>query len=317
MAGERSKSIGEVGENIAENFFSRIGWEGVQKGIYFPCLKKEKHALKTSKRGEKNQHGIDFQYSYKSSLESQTVNNLVISVKHHKDDGYPRSATTKFKGYIKDLSDTLECFKKSAKRKDLLSDYRGIRSVNDIPVLFYLSSKDDENIDFVSYLFSSRFINDYDLKGLYVIDNKRVTFALKTLEYVSNRADGYDWFYFYPVSGMNFEDADEHKLGKKMQIEFICSGFVPFVLKKKSSEGDVVKFLIVSEDEFSEENLFKFVGYARNNTSDVLSEIEVAMSNYYPDDHDSIIRKVRSRLNSEINVVATNYESSFRGLNNG
>ncbi|MGB3726529.1 MAG: hypothetical protein WA981_12230, partial [Glaciecola sp.] len=72
MAGERSKSIGEVGEKIAENFFNKIGWGLPQKGVYYPCYKKEQHALPSSQSGEKNQHGIDFVVSYRSSLEAET-----------------------------------------------------------------------------------------------------------------------------------------------------------------------------------------------------------------------------------------------------
>lgn len=63
MAGERSKSIGEIGESIAENFFNKIGWGLPKKGIYYPCIKPKKHALPSSVKGEKTQHGIDFQVS--------------------------------------------------------------------------------------------------------------------------------------------------------------------------------------------------------------------------------------------------------------
>ncbi|MGT0149940.1 hypothetical protein ACT691_11850 [Vibrio metschnikovii] len=98
----------EVGESIAENFYNKIGWGLPQKGVYYPCIKPQKHALSTSKKGEKTQHGIDFQVSYKSSLESETLNHLIISVKHAKDSKYPASATEKFKGYIRDLVHTRE-----------------------------------------------------------------------------------------------------------------------------------------------------------------------------------------------------------------
>lgn len=86
MAGEKSKNIGEVGENIAKNFFEKIGWGLPQKGVYFPCYKGKEHQLDKS---EKQQHGVDFLIPYKSALESETINNLIISVKHSKEKKLP------------------------------------------------------------------------------------------------------------------------------------------------------------------------------------------------------------------------------------
>lgn len=314
MAGERSKSIGEIGESIAENFFNKIGWGLQQKGVYFPCIKPKQHALETTKSGEKSQHGIDFQVSYKSSLESETLNHLVISVKHLKDTNYPSSATKKFKGYISDLVHTLECFQRSSKRRDVNSDYKGCKQINDIPVLFYISSKDPEDYDFISKLQSSRFMNDYDVKELYIVDNKRISFILNVLNYIESNHSEWDWFFFHPLTGMNISDASILQHNKKMQVEFLTSPFIPFLLKKKIGEHETCKFLLASIDCFSESNLSKLITYCRQNTNDSIRDVEIITPNYFPDDHDSIKRKVLSSHETGLNVSLGNYKPNFRSL---
>ena len=80
--GELSKTIGEIGENITGNFFDLIGCSNAIPNESLSCLKQTKHARKESKKGKRETHGIDYLYSYRSHLESNTVNNLVISVKN-------------------------------------------------------------------------------------------------------------------------------------------------------------------------------------------------------------------------------------------
>ncbi|AUI88142.1 hypothetical protein BS333_17435 [Vibrio azureus] len=316
MAGERSKTIGEVGESIAENFFSKIGWGLPQKGIYYPCIKRQKHALSTSKSGEKTQHGIDFQFSYKSLLESETLNHLIISVKHAKDSKYPASATAKFKGYIQDLVHTRECFLRSGERRELNVDYKGCKRINDIPVLFYISSCDHEDFDFVSKLQSSRFMNDYDIGELYIVDNRRVSFILNVLTYIESKHSDWDWNFFNPLTGMNIADSTIMQHNKKMQVEFLNSPFVPFLLKKTVGGHETCKFLVASIDGFSANNFAKLITYCRQNTNDNVSDVEIVTGDYFPDDHDSIIRKVLSSNEMELNVSLGNFKPNFRSLAN-
>ncbi|EIJ6618330.1 hypothetical protein LJK89_004803 [Vibrio parahaemolyticus] len=316
MAGERSKTIGEVGESIAENFFNKIGWGLPQKGVYYPCIKPQKHALSTSKKGEKTQHGIDFQVSYKSSLESETLNHLIISVKHAKDSKYPASATEKFKGYIRDLVHTRECFLRSGERRESNMAHKGCKRINDIPVLFYISSYDHEDFDFVSKLQSSRFMSDYDIGELYVVDNRRVSFILNVLTYIESKHSDWDWYFFHPLTGMNIADSTIMQHNKKMQVEFLNSPFIPFLLKKNVGGHETCKFLVASIDDFSENNFAKLITYCRQNTNDNVSDVEIVTGDYFPDDHDSIKRKVLSANETELNVSLGSFKPNFRSLAN-
>ncbi|WP_158972581.1 hypothetical protein [Paraglaciecola sp. L3A3] len=316
MAGERSKNIGEVGEKIAEKFFDKIGWGLPQKGIYHPCYKPKHHALEDAKGGEKNQHGIDFQISYKSALESETLNNLIVSVKHIKDSKYPQSATKKFKGYISDLVHSTECFKRTPQRREIASGHVGCKAINEIPVLFFISSKDHESHDFISCLQTSRFINDYDVKELYIVDNKKVSFVLSVLDYIEREYTDYEWYFYHPVTGMNISDTNILKHSKTMQIEFLTSPYIPFILKKKIGTHETCKFLLATVDSFSEDNFAKFVTYCRENTNDNISDIEISMAEYFTDDSSGVVSKVLNAHEIELDVKVSNYNPNFRSLAN-
>ena len=71
--GEKSKRIGEIGENIVGNFFHLLGWEGTLSGQKLPCRKPSKHAREGSKKGKRETHGIDYLYCYRSPLEGSTA----------------------------------------------------------------------------------------------------------------------------------------------------------------------------------------------------------------------------------------------------
>lgn len=314
MAGERSKNIGEIGESIAENFFNKIGWGLPQKGVYFPCYKPKDHVLKTSKGDEKKEHGIDFQVSYKSSLESETLNNLLISVKHIKDSKYPQSATVTFKGYISDLVHSMQCFQRSPLKREIAQGYSGCKTINDIPVLFFISSQDNEKYDFVDCLQTSRFINEYDVGELHIIDNKRVTFILSVIAYLEQAHSDYEWYFYHPVTGMNISDPDIIHNGKVMQIEFLTCPYIPFILKKKIGNDETIKFFIATIDSFTIDNFAKLVTYCRANTNDSISDIEISMSDYYFDDCDSDVRKVLSAHDITLKVKPSNYNPNFRSL---
>jgi hypothetical protein len=315
MSGERSKSIGEVGESIAENFFSKIGWGEPQKGVKFSCYQPKQHALKGSVNEKKTVHGIDFQFSYKSSLESETLNNLLISVKHIKDTKYPQSATEQFKSHVRDLIHSMDCFKRTPLRREVAQGFNGCKVISDIPLLFFISSKNDENYDFVNSLYNSRFMNEFDVKEFYIVDNKRVTFVLKTLSYIQSTFTDYDWYFFHPMTGMNIGDTDINQHSKKMQVEFLVSPFIPFILKKKIGEHETCKFFIASIDNFTQDNFAKLVTYCRANTSDNISDVEISFPDYFSDDCSGDAKKVlNAREDLTLEVKLSNYNPNFRTL---
>lgn len=208
----------------------------------------------------------------------------------------------------------MECFKRSPNRREITSGYSGYKSANDIPVLFFISSKESSSSDYVTKLQSSRFISDYDLKELYVIDNSRVTFILDAISYLESHHKDYEWYFFHPVTGMNISDTSIHKHSKQMQVEFVNNSFIPFLLKKKVDDHETLKFIVVTKDLFSKESFSKWITYCRHHTNDSISDIEISMPDFYPDDHSSEINKVLSSYETKVDIKVSNYKPNFRSL---
>ncbi len=153
--GERSKKIGEIGENIVGNFFHLLGWEGVLSGQVLPCKKPTKHAKASSKTGKRETHGIDYLYCYRSPLESSTIESAIISVKHT-ENPYENNPKSTFKLHAEDLVGMLECYKNSEIKKqqqELLG--RTTRS-RDSGILFWISSSEETYADVVSKISNSK-----------------------------------------------------------------------------------------------------------------------------------------------------------------
>lgn len=142
--GEWSKKIGEYGEDVVEKFLSIIGWHEPVKGITIPCsMQNGEHK---NDRGESvKTHGIDFMYSYMNPLIDNQLNNVIISSKYSMEK-YPNSPTQKFKWFMTDLINTMQCFGCSGKKTEISEQY-SCSSINDIGVLFWLNGAKNSNDD--------------------------------------------------------------------------------------------------------------------------------------------------------------------------
>ena len=174
--GEWSKKIGEYGENLVERFLSVIGWNDPVKGITIPCyMQNGEH--KNDKEESVKTHGIDFMYSYMNPLFDGQLNNIIISSKYTMDK-YPNSPTKKFKWYITDLINTIQCYNCSEKKAEFVSQYN-CSSHNDVGVLFWLSGSKDSADDLISNISSAR-IDVICNNTVYIVDNRHVAFILES-----------------------------------------------------------------------------------------------------------------------------------------
>ncbi|MGB3726894.1 MAG: hypothetical protein WA981_14110, partial [Glaciecola sp.] len=221
-----------------------------------------------------------------------------------------------FKGYISDLVHSMDCFQRTPDRKECSTGFDGVKTISEIPVLFYISSNNDENYDFVNCLQSSLFMGEHETKELYVIDNMRVTFILSVLSYIESQHSDYEWFFFHPTTGMNISDSNIERHSKIMQIEFLTNSFVPFLLKKKVGDKETCKFFLATTDHFSRDNFAKLVTYCRDNSNDIVQDLEISMPDYFVDDHYEIVKKVLNAKEDYIDVKVSNFNSSFRSLAN-
>jgi len=311
--GELSKLIGEIGENITGNFFELIGWNNALSNESLKCLKPKKHALKSSKKGIKETHGIDYLYSYRSSLESNTVHSLVISVKNS-DAPYPNSPISKFKDHMTDLAQTIECYNGSPFKGKQLNKFSSYKKSSDIGVLFWLSHSDDTYHDVISKLESCRLNSDLKFSAIYVVDNQKIEFIFQVMNQLKLSYSNHDINFYYPDTSINVSDTEISKYGKILPVEYINSPVIPFILKKT---GEIDTFCIAVSDNFDEGEMPELIQAARNYTNDITCDYLFLFPNYLRKKHNNAVLNAISSFENEVknNVIVKSYNPDYRSLN--
>lgn len=155
--GEWSKSIGEHGEDIVLSFLKFIGWRAAVKGVDVNCIRPVEHQVSSS---ERSAHGIDYVYTGRSPLEDGVLKHLCISSKFS-SQSYPRSPASAFKDHFTNLATAIECFKRSAEKKQLNIGYTGISAEVVSGVLFWINDKDAQDHDVVTELAGSKGLDEF------------------------------------------------------------------------------------------------------------------------------------------------------------
>lgn len=235
MSGEKSKSSGETGENIISKFFERIGWPNSDSNIYFNCCFGDTHKEKKAK-GPRTKHGIDEYFCYMSGLETDTVIQILASVKHT-TSSYPKSLTDLVKAHIDDIVYASTCFKASEQNNKPYTLFAGkpVKNVKRIPVLFFLSSYDEPDKNYAQYLNNTQYFKKYDdLEEFYFVDNHKITFMLKAMDHVYNKYRDYDIYFSHTQTNLNSMTLDQRSYSKTMPVEYLTLPYISFVLKKRS-----------------------------------------------------------------------------------
>ncbi len=313
--GELSKKIGEIGENITNNFFSLIGWENALPNQTLVCLKAQKHARKESKKKLRESHGIDYLLNYRSALESNTVDNIVISVKNSNSE-YPNNPVKKFKEHIKDLAHTIECFNRSPLKSEQLKKYHGYKKTNDTGVLFWLSHHNETYHDVISKLESCRLDKDLKFSSIYVVDNKRIEFIFKIVNHLKSKYQDREILLYYPETSLNYEDKQTLRAGSCLPVEYINSPVIPFVLRTKNEELDI--FCIATSDNFDSGELPQLIQAAKEYTNEMKCDYLFLYPNYIKAEHNESVINAKSlfenNLSNKIEVMSFNPD--YRSLNN-
>lgn len=312
--GETSKTIGEIGENITGNFFELIGWRNALPNETLKCLKPQKHVKKGSKKGKRETHGIDYLYSYRSPLESNSISNVIISVKNS-DDPYPNNPVSKFKEHIADLAQTIECFNGSPAKATQLKKFKRYNKTNDIGVLFWLSHSDDTYHDVVNKLESCRLDSELKFGVIYVVDNQRIEFIFQVVNHLKLKFSDHDILFYYPDTSMNYDDNEISQYGKSLPVEYINSPIIPFLLKK--GRGELDTFCIAVSDSFDEEEMPMLIQAARKYTKDIRCNYLFLFPNYLRSKHHkSVINAIGSFENEiENDIEVMSYKPDYRSLN--
>ncbi len=314
--GELSKKIGEHGERIVRHFLQAIGWQDLSEGESLPCMEPKKHSKGND--SPRRTHGIDLYYSYRSQLESFTVNNIIVSVKYSSKP-YPTPATTTFKSHLKDLAQTIECFSKSEfKNEDNKNyEYTGVKKCHDVGVLFWLTNNKESDQDVVSKV--SNIVLDKELKfsTIHIVDNARASFIYNSINAIKRKFTNHDIFFHHAFGASNFADPSIKKYGSILPVEYLTSPILPFRIISKENQNHL--FCISCLESFNEESAKRLINFASDVSLDFSGDFIIIFSRYNElEDKTAFDRakRVLGERGSTINIEAMSLEDDFRSLVN-
>lgn len=305
--GEWSKKIGELGENIVADFFEKIGWTDAQQNINISCVQGKKHG---NSGKEKNTHGIDNFFSYKSCLVDRTLDYLVVSVKYSASP-YPTNPNTKFKEHFIDLAKTLECFRKSSLRNKAGQQFSGIENARNIGVLFWLSN-DRNNQNIISKISSVRGIDEYNYETIFIVDDNRASFIFDSISFLKKKYANDLVEFYYPNTGRNINPTSRETSGKILPVEFINSPTLPFIIQKKD---DTKIFVLTSIEKFHSTRLKRLIGLAQDITQNFATGILILFPDYDQLYHENQVSEAKAGFDNKRfteNVKVGSFYFGFR-----
>lgn len=308
--GEWSKKIGEVGEKIVGEFLTMIGWHEAQKGIDMPCISGHKHGEPGKIR---KTHGIDYFFSTKNVLINKTLDHLIISSKFTAEP-YPKSPSTQFKSYFNDLASSIECFKKSELRQSKNKSFTGIENAREIGVLFWLTNSKESYFDLTEKVANCKSLSEFNYGTIYLIDNRKVEFVYNTMQILQSKYRDATIEFFYPNTGLNFDQSSRKTSGSILPIEHLISGVI---LNKISKEKNTT-FSISCIEKFSLNRLKKLISLAQEITSSLTGDVLIIFHDYNELNHSNIVKEAKqsfleSNFTEKVSVIGKN---DFTGLAN-
>lgn len=301
--GEWSKKIGEYGEDTVEKFLSIIGWSNPIKGITIPCsMLNGEH--KNEKEESVQTHGVDFLYSYMNPFIGGQLNNIIISSKYSMEK-YPNSPTKKFKWFMTDLINTIECFGCSEKKNDFIEPYT-CSSINDVGVLIWLNGSKNGDDDLISGISSARIDAICD-RTIYIVDNRHITFILELILYIKAQQN-YSYSFYYPGTGLNINPITRKNTGDFLPVEYINASVIPFKLENKSNPNEIV-FFIGTIEKFEKESFLRLMGLAKDLSADLAGQVVIGFPDYNKLLHEEIVNS------SKLGFRDVNYTKTVKVVN--
>ncbi|TQR41765.1 GapS4a family protein [Paenibacillus popilliae] len=298
MSGEQSKSSGEFGEKIVSELLKLIGWGNADFNPSIDCILEE-HKRKSKK------HGLDFVFSFESSLINHAQEDVLISSKHNLEK-YPEYPTSKFKEYLFELGEAMDCFRYDEKYSQTrVSKYISERQISG--VIFWLSSKDDAKMDIVKEINQFRNSDKKDFGPIYLVDNNRANFLYRAIKYTKSNFGEYK-FYYHPT-GYNDNDPYVSKnYGSILPVQLINTNILP--IRVEPNEVGPTLLLFVNED-FNENSLRRIMGFSQRLTRSWAKKIVILYLDYLEVEHKNIVQTSK-RLFEDTDFIQTVEVRSFR-----
>ncbi|CAE6891994.1 hypothetical protein ACOMICROBIO_NCLOACGD_00962 [Vibrio sp. B1ASS3] len=260
--GEFSKYVGEVGEEIVDDFLRLFGWKNMCSNKELSCC------ISTHK---KKTHGIDALFLYPSPLQKQSLVSVVVSAKYSSNP-YSNIKTT-FKSHFTDIAHTVDCYSKSQLKRSLTKAFKGSSRKDDIGVLFYLNndeSGDKDNIK--SYIANSRLDSSLKFSVIHVIDNARADFLYSSLSFIKSKYSLLEFF----CNGTTLKVGTSKSHSRVMPVEYITSPIIPVSIMTEGGR----KLVLLCDFDFSKESLELVYKLARKLCAEFTNHYEVYFKTY-------------------------------------
>jgi hypothetical protein len=282
--GEISKRTGELGEDAAFKFLERIGWANGQRNLSIPCNDSLKHPARET-------HGIDYLKLYSCPLIQQRLVSGVVSVKATKE-AYDKYPNYKLKTYLKELSDTCNCYNRSNEKGDASEKYfrdGPVETESVIGILLWLSGDaNEEHRDILEETSTAQIdgLEDFQFEAAYVVDLKRAEFIWQILNHADHQYPG--WEFLYIETGLNYREDIKVKSGSILPVEYINSSIIPMKFSTPGSESIV----LYTAEKFNEDDLKKLVGLANKLSGSFAGSIDILFPDYTANGNENRVRKV-------------------------
>ncbi len=251
--GELAKKIGEYGEKITLDFFNKVGWDVLNEGMTIDCVTPSNH----KKSLERGTHGLDLGFIYKSPLVEGELVDIFISVKYS-DKEYPDAPRGTFKPFFVDLANSLECYKKSQVRSNLISGFDYYNNINTLGILVWLSNSPSEKDDsLLNEISTTRFTEDLNFEKILVFSNSSYYFIKRSIDAIKLKIGSNKLEFYYPSTGKNLNPNERQFSGNIMPVEFLTSNILVF---KEIINNNQSNLYICTKDNFNVSDFKRLVG---------------------------------------------------------
>lgn len=295
MAGEKSKTSGEIGEKIAAGILAKIGWAPNLKNIPIKC---NTPSHKNEAVNQRTSHGEDRIFLYNSPFHDSRTEVVHVSVKNN-IGAYPSTdAALKklFKSHLAELHEVIECARYSEEVLKATTTFKARKNIAHSGMLVWVHN-DSSNIekDIKPTLSKIRLEQDSDVP-VYLIDAARAGFLLNVIDDAERRKK--PWEFFYPVIG-TVTTVDEARTGKFLPLEIVASDVLPIVL----SDGDRKEMIVYANQPFSGDAYKKLMAYGLRFSTSLVSTIRIGMPDYNPATHQSDAETARLAFSERAETI--------------
>ncbi|MDT3671787.1 MAG: hypothetical protein ROZ37_15835 [Aromatoleum sp.] len=274
MAGEKSKSSGEIGESIAAGLLDRIGWKKSLKNVPIKC---NTPTHRNEKGNQRTSHGEDQIFLYNNPFHDVRTDVVHVSVKN-KIGSYPASESAlkrEFKEHLAELHEVIECARYSEEVSQATKSFKARKKVSHSGLLIWVhNDAEDIERDIKPILSKIRLEQESDVP-VYLIDSGRAGFVMKVMDDIERRQK--DWAFFFPVIG-TVTTVDEARTGAFLPLEIIASDVLPIVMY----EGEKTEMIIYANQAFSTDAYTKLIAYGLRFCTGLVATIRIGMPDYNP-----------------------------------